>query len=340
MTDALPPSSQKKSDDENQGQRMTIYMPPGAVIVERSELDEVTDVAATQIQSEEPQTSPKILNEPFQSHGSVINIYTSEEARGIKPQSNSEVPTIDSAHLNQQQINDQQVLLRISQTLDLISRRLDHDAQPVNPIISSTNPEVVIDKKPVIVLDDRRLEEKYVAIGFHFDWMHAFNIIYISLILFSILLPSALSTFFNMGAISASTSYEVAGIQRGDLLITKEAPASAVVVNDFVSIHDAFSGTSKMVQVSEVSTPGVNGEVTITVPPQAGQALGASYTVDGNLAVDRVERSVPKLGYVNMILGSFFVQFFVAAFVIIFNMVVHYRRHRRYTRSLTRYAYQ
>lgn len=334
MADALPPSSQKKPEDEAQGQRMTIYMPPGAVIVERTELDEPTDLVATQIQPEEPQTSPKNANEPLQSHSSVINIYTGDDSRGAKQQSYSEVPTIDSAHLN-----DQQVLLRISQTLDLISRRLDHDGQSVSPVISSTTPVEVLEKKPVLVLDDRKPEEKYVAIGFHFDWMHAFNIIYISLILFTILLPSTLHTFFKMGAISASTSYEVAGIQRGDLLITKEAPASALVVNDFVSMHDAFSGTSKMVQVGEISTPGDNGEVTITVPPQAGQALGASYTVDGNLAVERVDKSVPKLGYVNMILGSFFAQFFVAAFVIILNFVVHYRRHRRYTRSLTRYAY-
>lgn len=334
MTDAPPPSSQKNSENEAQGQRMTIYMPPGAVIVERSELDEPTDIVATQI-SEEPQTSPKIVSEPVQSLGSVINIYTGDDSRGMKQQNYSEVPTIENSHLN-----DQQVLLRISQTLDLISRRLDHDGQPVNTFIRNTYPEEVIEKKPVIVQADRKLEEKYVAIGFHFDWMHAFNIIYISLILFSILLPAGLSTFLKMEVIAATTSYEAAGIQRGDLLITEQAPASALVVNDFVNMHDAFLGTSEMTQVSEISAPGVNGEVTISVPPQAGQPLSASYTVDGNLGVDRVTKSVPQLGYAKMILGSFYVQFFVVAFVIIVNIVVHTRRHRRFSKSLRRYAYQ
>ena len=129
-------------------------------------------------------------------------------------------------------------------------------------------------------------------------------------------------------------------VQRGDLLISEQASASALVVGDFVSMHDAFSGTSKMIQVSEISAPGVNGEVTITVPPQAGQALGLSYTVDGNLGVNRVVQSIPTLGTVIMILSSFYLQFFVAAFVIILNIVVHTRRHRRYSRSLRRYAYQ
>jgi hypothetical protein len=314
---------------------MTIYMPPGAVIVERSELDELTDLAATQIQSEEPQTSPKTGNEPIQSLGSVINIYTGDDSRGTKQQSYSEVPSLENAHLN-----EQHVLLRISQTLDLISRRLDQDGQPVNPVISRTNPEEVIEKKRAIILDDRKVEEKYVAIGFHFDWMHAFNIIYITLILFSILLPSALHTFLKMEVTAATTSYEVAGIQRGDLLIAEEAPASALVVNDFVSMHDAFSGKSEMIQVSEISAPGVNGEVTISVPPKAGQALSASYTVDGNLEVNRVVQTIPSLGYVKMILGSFYVQFFVVAFVIILNIIVHTRRHRRFSKSLRRYAYQ
>lgn len=335
MADALPPSGQKKPEDEAQGQRMTIYMPPGAVIVERSELDEPADRVSTQIESEEPQTSSKVVNEPLQSLGSVINIYTGDDTRGPKQQNYSEVPTIENAHFN-----EQQVLLRISQTLDLISRRLDHDGQPVNPVIRTTIPDEKIEEKRVIVRDDNTLGERYVRIGYHFDWMHAFNIIYISLILFSILLPSALHTFFNMGVTSSSTNYEAVGIQRGDLLITAHEPASALVVGDFVNMHNAFSGKSEMIQVSEISAPGVNGEVTITVPPQAGQALSPTYSVDGNLNVEKVTKSVPKLGYVKMILGSFFVQFFVVAFVIILNVVVHSRRHRRYSRSLRRYAYQ
>ena len=335
MTDAPPPSSQKNSENEAQGQRMTIYMPPGAVIVERSELDEATDPAATQIQSEEPQTSPKIGNESLQSLGSVINIYTGDDSRGIKQQSHSEVPSIENGNLN-----EQQVLLRISQMLDVITKRLDHEVQPTHSVIKSTHPEEIIEQKREIVREDRRLEEKYVAIGFHFDWMHAFNIIYISLILFSILLPSALHTFLKMEVSTASASYEVVGIQRGDLLISEKASASALVVGDFVSMHDAFSGTSEMIQVSEISAPGVNGEVTITVPPQAGQAISPSYTVDGNLGVNRVVQSIPTLGTVKMILSSFYVQFFVASFVIILNIVVHTRRHRRYSHSLRRYASQ
>lgn len=333
MTDAPPPSSQKKSEDEAQGQRMTIYMPPGAVIVERSEFDEPTEVVASQVPSEEPKTLSEHGKESLQSYGSVINIYTGDEARGIKQQNLSEIPTIENTPMNQQQ-----ALLRISEMLDVISKRLDHDGPPTPPFIRSTYPEEVIEKKRAVVREDRKLNENYVAVGFHFDWMHAFNIIYISLILFSILLPSALHTFFDTEVTSASKNYEAVGIQRGDLLITQAVSASTIVVGDFVSLHDAFSGTSEMIQVSEISAPGINGEVTIAIPPQAGSALGLSYTVDGNLLVDRVTKSIPALGNVNMILSSIYVQFLVAAFVIILNIVVHTRRRRRYSRSLGSYT--
>lgn len=333
MTDAPPPSSQKKSEDEAQGQRMTIYMPPGAVIVERSEFDEPTEVVASQVPSEEPKTSSEHGKESLQSYGSVINIYTGDEARGTKQQNLSEIPTIENTPMN-----EQQALLRISEMLDVISKRLDHDGPPTPPFIRSTYPEEVIEKKRAVVREDRKLNENYVSVGFHFDWMHAFNIIYISLILFSMLLPAALHTFFDTEVTSASKNYEVVGIQRGDLLITQAVSASTLVVGDFVSLHDAFSGTSEMIQVSEISAPGVNGEVTVAIPPQAGSAFGLSYTVDGNVLVDRVTKSIPALGNVIMIFGSIYVRFLVAAFVIILNIVVHTRRRRRYSRSLGSYT--
>lgn len=335
MADVPPPSSQKKSEDEAQGQRMTIYMPPGAVIVERSEFDEPTDVVATQNQSDEAQISPKIGNESVQSLGAVINIYTGDESRGIKELSNLKLPTIENAPLS-----EQQTLLRISEMLDVISKRLDSVEPPVPPFIRSTNPEEVIEKKRAVAREDRKHNERYVAIGYHFDWMHAFNIIYISLILFSVLLPSALHTFFNTEVFSATKNYEVVGIQKGDLLLTKPVSASTLVIGDFVSMHDAFSTTSEMVQISEISAVGENGEVTIAIPPQAGNAIGLSYTVDGNLLVDRVQKSIPTLGTVNTILGSLYLQFFVAAFVVILNIVVHSRRHRRYSRSHRSYVNQ
>ena len=126
------------------------------------------------------------------------------------------------------------------------------------------------------------------------------------------------------------TSYEVAGIQRGDLLITEETHASSLVVGDALSLHDAFSGTSEVIQVSQISAPGDNGVMTIAIPPRVGQTLSLSYTVNGDLEVYRVVKSVPTLGAAKMLLDSFFLQFFVGISVILLNVVVHFRRHRRF----------
>lgn len=331
MTDDIPASGQVRPEDEAQGQKMTIYMPQGAVIIERSELEPPAG-SATQTPSEEESVSPKAGNESVQSLGAVINIYTGDDSHGVKEQSHSKALASDSANMN-----EQQVLLRISEMLDVISKRLDHDgqpivqsAQPTDSVIRSTNPDEEIEKKSAIVRDDQNVEENSVLIGYHFDWMHAFNVMYISVILFTLLLPTGLHSLFKMEVIPALTSYEVAGIQRGDLLITEETHASALVVGDVLSLHDAFLGTSEVIQVSQISAPGDNGVMTIAIPPRVGQTLSLSYTVDGDLEVYRVVKSVPTLGAAKMLLDSFYVQFLVGASIILLNAVVHFRRHRRF----------
>ena len=363
MTDDIPASSQARPEDEAQGQKMTIYMPQGAVIIERSELDEPTVASPTQILSEEPQVSPKVGNEAVQSLGAVINIYTGDEVHGTKEQSHSKVPTIENAHMNEQQVNEQQVLLRISEMLDVITKRLDHDGQPVNPVIRSTNPgEVirdtrsgeeirnaqlnealrnaqlneVIENKSSVVRDDQNVENishrtDIMLAGHHSDWLHAFNLMYISVILFTLLLPTGLHSLLGMEVVPALTSYEVAGIQRGDLLITQEAQASTIVVGDVLSLHNAFSGDSEVIQVSQISAPADNGVITLSIPPRAGQTLSLSYTVNGDLEVYKVVKSVPTLGAAKMLLDSFFVQFSAGLSVILLNVIVQFRRRRRYS---------
>jgi len=341
MTDDIPASSQVRPEDEAQGQKMTIYMPQGAVIIEKTEQEGRAE-SATQIPLQEKPTALKAGVDSVQSLGSVINIYTGDESRGVKEQSHSKALSTDSAPMN-----EQQALLRISEMLDVITKRLDHNdqpiiqsAQPTESVIRSTNLDEEIEKKSAIVRDDHNLKGNSVSVGYQFDWMHAFNIMYISLILFSLLLPAGLHTFLGTKLIPALTSYEVAGIQRGDLLITEESSASALVVGDVLSLHDAFSGTSDVIQVSEISAPGDNGVMTIAIPPRAGQTLSLSYTVDGDLEVYKVVKSVPTLGAVKTLLDMFFVQFFIVTFVILLNTIVHYRRHRRYSKSLRAYASQ
>lgn len=341
MTDDIPASSQVRPEDEAQGQKMTIYMPQGAVIIEKTEQEGRAE-SATQIPLEEKPTALKAGVDSVQSLGSVINIYTGDESRGVKEQSHSKALSTDSAPMN-----EQQALLRISEMLDVITKRLDHNdqpiiqsAQPADSLIRSTNLDEEIEEKSAIARDDHNLEGNSVSVGYHFDWMHAFNIMYISLILFSILLPSGLHAFLKLEVIPALTSYEVAGIQSGDLLITEETTASALVVGDVVSLHDAFSGASEVIQVSEISTPEANGVLTIAIPPRAGQTLSLSYTVDGDLEVYKVVKSVPTLGAAKMILESFYAQFFIVTFAILLNIVVHFRRHRRYSKALRNYIDQ
>ena len=331
MTDDIPASGQVRPEDEAKGQKMTIYMPQGAIIIERSELEPPAE-SPTQTLSEETQVSPKAGNEPVQSLGAIIDINTGGESHSVKEQSHSKALASDSAN-----VDEQQVLLRISEMLDVITKRLNHDVQPIvqsvqpmDSVIRSTNPDDEIEKKSAIVRDDQNVEKNSVSNEYHFDWIHAFNLLYISVILFILLLPTGLQSLLKLEVTPALINYEVAGIQRGDLIIAKETRASALVVGDVLSLHDAFSGTSEVIQVSQITPPGDNGVMTIAIPPRVGQTLSLSYSVNADLKLFKVVKSVPTLGVAKMLLDSFFVQFFVGISVILLNVVVHFRRHRRF----------
>ena len=341
MTDDIPPSSQVRPEDEAQGQKMTIYMPQGAVIIERSELEPTVEPTA-QITPEEAPVLPKTGNETVQSVGAVINIYTGDESRGVKEQDPSKALATDSALMD-----EQHVLLRISEMLDVITKRIDHDAQPIvqsaqpivqsaqptGTVILSTNSVEEIEKNSAIVRGDQNVENNFALKGHHFDWMHAFNLMYISVILFSMLLPAGLHSILKTEVLPALTSYEAAGIHKGDLLVAVEAQASSLVVGDALAIHDPILGTEEVAQVSEILAP-VNGIVTFAIPPRAGQTLNLSYSLSADSEIYKVIKFIPTLGTAKLLLDSFYLQFFVGVAVILLNVIVHFRRHRRYSKSL------
>ena len=324
MTDEIPPSGQVRPEDEAQGQKMTIYMPQGAVIIERTEL-EASSEPSTQIVPEEESAPPKAGVESVQSLGAVINIYTGDDSHGVKEQNHPKVVATDSASMS-----EQQVLLRISEMLDVITKRLDHDVKSTDAVNIGTLSDEVSDKKGAISQVEQGIENPSEPVGYHFDWMHAFNLMYVSVILAVLLIPTGLESLLDTKVIPALTSYQVAGIQRGDLLVAEKVRASTLVTGDVLSLHNAFAGTSEVLQVSQISGPGVNGVMTFSIPPRVGQNLALSYSVDQDLMIYKVVKSVPIFGTVKMLLDSFYVQFFVGLAVILLNVIVHFRRHRRY----------
>ena len=324
MTDEIPPSSQVRPEEEAQGQKMTIYMPQGAVIIERTELEAPTE-PSTQLISEEAMAPPKAGVESVQSLGAVINIYTGDDTRGVKEESHSKVLATNSASMN-----EQQVLLRISEMLDVITKRLDHDVKATDSVDRGTHVAEESDKKSAISQVGPDVEKVAPLNAYHFDWIHAFNLMYLSIILSVLLIPTGLQSLLGTKVIPALSSYEAAGIQRGDLLIAEEVRAATLVEGDVLSLHNAFAGTSEVLQVSQISGPGDNGVMTFTIPPRVGQNLALSYSVDRDLVIYKVVKSVPTLGTIKMLLDSFYVQFFVGLSVILLNVIVHFRRHRRY----------
>ena len=324
MTDKIPASGQVRPEDEAQGQKMTIYMPQGAVIIERSELEPPAELSHRLI-SEEAPAPPKVGVDSVQSQGAVINIYAGDDSHSVGEQSHSKVLATDSAYMT-----DQQVLLRINEMLDVITKRLDHNGKPTDSVDTGTLSDEESDKKAAVPQVGHEVEKQIAPNGYLFDWMHAFNLMYLFIVLLVPILPTGLQSLFGVKIIPALISYEAAGIQRGDLLIAEEVRASSLVAGDILSLHNAFAGTSEVLQVSQISGPGDNGVMTFTIPPRVGQNLALSYSVDRDLVIHKVVKMVPTFGTVKMLLDSFYVQFFVGLAVILLNVIVHFRRHRRY----------
>ena len=335
MTDKIPASGQVRPEDEAQGQKMTIYMPQGAVIIERSELEPPAELSHRLI-SEEAPAPPKVGVDSVQSQGAVINIYTGDDSHSVGEQSHSKVLATDSAYMT-----DQQVLLRINEMLDVITKRLDHNGKPTDSVDTGTLSDEESDKKAAvpqvghevekqIAPDGHEVEKQIAPNGYLFDWMHAFNLMYLFIVLLVPILPTGLQSLFGVKIIPALISYEAAGIQRGDLLIAEEVRASSLVAGDILSLHNAFAGTSEVLQVIQISGPGDNGIMIFTIPPRVDQNLALSYSVDRDLVIHKVVKMVPTFGTVKMFLESFYVQFYVGLSVILLNVIVHFRRHRRY----------
>lgn len=356
MANDIPPLGQIKPEDESQGQKMTIYMPTGAVIVERSELQSPEEATSTKNLPEERHASPNVGSESVQSLGAVINIYTGSEGHGGNVQSQDKVPDIGNADLS-----DKQVLLRISEVLDLITKRLAHDNQPVSPANGSNGPsefmritnwdseikntsltkdfkaeqplEVieVVENKSASVDDNKKVEKDFNSVGHHFDWLHAFNLIYIFMIVLIPLVPSALNTFLNIEVKPALVNYDAAGIYSGDLIIQENVPASALVVGDFITAHNAFTGHFEdVIQISQISTPIPNSLITITGTPRMGQTTPSLFETNAKSEVERVTKSVPYLGAGKNLVDSFIFKSIVGFAIILLNVIVHFRRRRRF----------
>ena len=353
MADEFPPSDQLKPEDEDQGQKMTIYMPTGAVIVERSDFQVPADEPATKKLPEARHAAPNVGTETVQSLGAVINIYTGSDSHGMKEQSHDRLSTTGNADLN-----DKQVLLRISELLDVMTKRLDHDGQQFKPAIERNSPsefmritnwdkeirntpsgEVmkdvqkneVIENKSADVQESKIVEKNFNSETHIFDWLHALNLIYIFLIVLIPLVPSSLNAFLNIEVKPALVSYQAAGIHSGDLLITENVPASSIAVGDFLTVHNAFTGHyENVIRISEISVSVISGLTTLSSFPRAGEAITPSYEVKGSSEAERVIKSVPNLGTGKILFDSLLFKLAVGLAVILLNVVVHFRRRRRF----------
>lgn len=270
-----------------------------------------------------------------QPQSTIINIYT-----GAAPQREAGYTLPTQAQINPVQLNDQQTLLQISQTLDNLTRKITSE----NGLIFSCAPSQGSTIKDTGFVDatannsspspvDQNHESKHQATPHHFDWLHGFNLLYVFTILFTLLLPAASHTFLGTEIIQSTGASEELKIGKWDLLIAKQIPSTKIFVGDILALHNPMTGDHEVIKVKQVSKP-VSKILSFTVSPSANQEVNHIYSVNANTNLYKVEKSVPNLGLVQAFLDSTYVKILTGLIVVLLNFVVHLKRKRKHNKTL------
>jgi len=275
--------------DEKKSQMLSIYLPEGSVIVDRTDVNPAltTRVVADQIKPkaeviEEARDETSTIGVP-PSLSEVVQMAVAEVLR----------ITGQSTHPNQ-----------ITKSPDLKKAEVGQaqDALPMPKAARSINV--------------RRVR--------NIHWVHDINIIFIAFITIVAIGPFILSSAFGAAIHAPKESYPTAMILRGDLMVSTILPASELKVNDVLLVRNNISWKLDLHQVVSNTT---NAEIsTITTIPNRGRTYPTTQVLDSNVQSYKVSQVIPKLGYVPIILASSVTKVSGALFIVILNLTAYVRR--------------
>ena len=322
MPDELPASAQKSSEDGLKGQKMVIYLPQGAVIIERSDVES----------HPQPTIAPPERSD-VESHPQLAAPLIAERAN----------------------TREYQMLCRVAELLESIAVRMgvSEDTQSVGvtteriDIVGPAQPSQAIiperakkdDDAPSLAADIFVLQEgvdihatKKHHLDWtrkhHINWMHFINFVFVAYIAFTSIAPAILSTYFDREIFAASSSNARANIYRGDLMVSTLVPPSKLKVNDVVLLRNEETWKLEVDQVQAISTSS-NGD-SITVTTNSSSATGSrSYATNSPTRIHEITSIISGIGDLSIVLASVFTKIVVYTSLFIVNIIVYMLRARR-----------
>ena len=354
-SDGSATSDQTSHEEGLKGQKMVIYMPQGAVIVERIDVDEhvqPVEVISKHVSVEEhvqpvsaviPERTNAEEDQILYRVAKILDVIT--ERTSVKEQ----VQPVSAVIPEPKNTEENQLLYRMAQLLDVISVRMvaSQSTQPTNVttgVISADEhtstmahflsapfleaPNESVDLRSKSHHDDRKWHHIKWTRERHINWMHLVNIIFVGVVVLSALIPTLLLTRFNVSVEIAGSNRSMVGIHRGDLLISKFIPFSKIRVGDVVLLRQKQIGHLRIHQIQSTSTSSVGNLTTFTTDSNNGGGTAGPYVLDASSDVSHLTRVIPGIGNLTPILSSAFLRIGGGFLLLILNLIVYIRRRR------------
>jgi len=275
---------------DKMGQMLSIYLPEGSVIVDRTDVN--LSMAPQAIVEQIAPKTEKI--EPVSNETPVVHLQTTLQE--VVQLAAAEVLRITGATLNQTQNGDSSDIKTREESLG-----------------GSAAPSVA---KNVHMRSWRKIH-----------WVQDINIIFVAFLIIVAIAPSALSSGFGLAIYASKTSHPLVLISSGDLLVSQVTRASQLKVNDLLLVRDGNSWRLATRVVTAKTTNG--GFSTITTASTRGGIGDETNRLANNSRSYKVLHVTPKLGYVPIILASPIAKIGGGIFMLILNLAVYGKRFRR-----------
>lgn len=308
-------SPQTAPEDGSKGQRLILYIPHGAVIVERIGSNE----SGEQITAVDGH--PK-----NDEQSSAVNVANNSAGRPIE---RNEGPVAEtgksSAELN--------LMYQIAQTLDQITKRMGQGNQLGITATPAGFSEPFIDSEQELlpVQDDAAVQQTPVECKkeHHIHWMHTVNVSFVAFITILALLPGTLATFFGVSLYSAHRSNFAGAIHKGDLMITRLTPISQLRTDDLILVRQSSTWTPEVRKVKQISATSNGLSTSITSETDKGVSSSSTISNNSNSIAHKVTRVVPSAGTIQDALNSIYVRVGIGLFLLSLNLFGNVRRRAR-----------
>jgi hypothetical protein len=290
--------------DTQKGQAMYIYLPEGAVIVDR------TQVNVAGIPQAEQTSAPITPEQPpvqyMQPQPGVAYMQPQPGVAYMQPQPRVQYVQQPNVAYAQPQVQYAQPQVQY--------------AQPQPGV-------AFLQDRPSVEYRRRRRDHLVLRRRQGVDWLHTMNVIFATYIAAVTIVPLALSSLIGITLFSSKTNNAGLTITRGELMVAHSTSVNRLIPGDIILLRDKNSWN---LQVRQLVSTSANGNLT-SVFTNAGVdgTVSDVTTIDSSSSVRKVTSSIPFFGYVVTIFGTIFVKFWAAMIVLALNIGHMYRRRRR-----------